>query len=44
MVGRRRDLKTTTLQRCHDVMCLMGVVVALVHCRHGAEAATGGVL
>ena len=25
MVGRRHDLKTTTLQRCHDVVCLLGV-------------------
>ena len=24
MVERRRDLKTTTLQRRHDVVCLLG--------------------
>ena len=25
MVERRRDLKTTTLQRRHDILCLLGI-------------------
>ena len=27
MMERRRDLKTTTLQRRHDVVCLLGHIV-----------------
>ena len=33
MVERRRDLKTTTLQRRHDVVCLLGSLVGFFNIR-----------
>ena len=29
MVERRRDMKTTTIQRCNDVVCLLGMLIKI---------------